>query len=350
MKKKFVPLHLSLWPPLDREMWIAAKRPGDPFDQPGRAAAWRPDTVCSTERSYGLYLGWLQGQGQLDPDLRPIDRVDAARVGAFVKEYSIERAPYTVAFAVRGIAYLIRATHPPDGLKWLTKIAHSMANHATPVKSKTARMATIPELLKVGYGLMKIGEEELDSGHGRGAQVFRDGLMISALTTRPLRRRNFSALEIGRTLIADANGVRAVFEGKDTKTGKPIEFAYPQFLRGAFLFYLKKARPILRAPAIGPDDAMLWVGRRGHTMGGDEITQRIGVITKRHLGRKMWPHLFRDCLATDVAVHDSEHVGILKEVLGHTTLATSEKYYNQAGSFHVSRRQGSVIARWRVGD
>ena len=103
MKKKFVPLHLSLWPPLDREMWIAAKRPGDPFDQPGRAAAWRPDTVCSTERSYGLYLGWLQGQGQLDPDLRPIDRVDAARVGAFVKEYSIElrlipsRSPYVAS-------------------------------------------------------------------------------------------------------------------------------------------------------------------------------------------------------------------------------------------------------------
>ena len=100
-----------------------------------------------------------------------------------------------------------------------------------------------PRARKVGDGLMKIGEQELDSGHGRGAQVFRDGLMISALTTRPLRRRNFSALEIGRTLIADANGVRAVFEGKDTKTGKPIEFAYPQFLRGAFLFYLKKGAP-----------------------------------------------------------------------------------------------------------
>ena len=68
------------------------------------------------------------------------------------------RAPNTVALAVRGIAYMIRATHPPDGLPWLTKAAHAMANHAQPVKSKTARMATIAELLELGCGLMKIGE------------------------------------------------------------------------------------------------------------------------------------------------------------------------------------------------
>jgi hypothetical protein len=97
------------------------------------------------------------------------------------------------------IAYAIRATHPPDGLPWLTKIAHSMGNHAKPVKSKAPHMATIAELLELGRELLKAGAQELASGHRRGAQIFRDGLMICALATRPLRRRNFSALEIGRT-------------------------------------------------------------------------------------------------------------------------------------------------------
>jgi hypothetical protein len=45
MKKKFVPLDVSQWPTLDRVMWIAAKQSGDLFDEPGRAAAWSPDTV-----------------------------------------------------------------------------------------------------------------------------------------------------------------------------------------------------------------------------------------------------------------------------------------------------------------
>ena len=68
-------------------------------------------------------------------------------------------------------------------------------------------------------------------------------------------------------------------------------------------------------------------------MDGEEIAQRIGVVTKRHLGRRMWPHLFRDCRATDIAIHDPKHVGITKEVLGHARFATTEKYYIQAGSF-----------------
>jgi hypothetical protein len=349
MKKKFVPLDVSQWPPLDREMWIAAKQPGDLFDETGRAAAWSHGTVRLTEEGYGLYLGRLQDQGQLDPDMRPIDRVDAARVGAFVKEYSVGRAPHTIALAVRAIAYAIRATHPPDGLSWLTKMAHSMANHAKPVKSKTPHMATIAELLKLGAGLLKVGEGELDRGHRRGAQIYRDGLMICALITRPLRRRNFSALEIGRTLIVSPDAVRVFFEGKETKTGKQIDFVYPHFLRPAFCFYLEKARPILHVCANGPDNTMLWVGRRCQAMDGEEIAQRIGVVTERHLGRRMWPHLFRDCLATDVAIHDSEQVGIVKEVLGHATFATTEKYYIQAGSFHVSRRMQDVVAQLRVG-
>jgi len=346
MKKKFVPLAFSLWPPLDREMWIAAKEPGDPFEKPGFAAKWRPDTQRLTEQAYGLFLSWLREQGLLDNDTRPFDRVDADRVSAFFQDYSPGRAPYTVALALRGIAYMVRATHPPEGAPWLTRIAHSMANHAEPVKSKPARMATITELLELGCGLMKIGQAELDRGRRRGAQVYRDGLMVCALITRPLRRRNFSALEIGRTFIVGPDSVRAVFEGKETKTSAPIEFAYPKFLRGAFNFYLKEARPVLRA-ASGFDDAMLWVGRRGHAMDGEEITQRLGVVTNRHLGRRISPHLFRDCVATDIAIHDPTHVGITMPALGHATLATSQKYYNQATSLHAAGRLQTIVADLR---
>jgi hypothetical protein len=47
------------------------------------------------------------------------------------------------------------------------------------------------------------------------------------------------------------------------------------------------------------------------------------------------PHsvMFTDCAATDIAIHDSARIGITMPVLGHSTLATSQKYYNQASSF-----------------
>jgi integrase/recombinase XerC len=173
--------------------------------------------------------------------------------------------------------------------------------------------------------------------------------MICALITRPLRRRNFSALEIGRSLIVAPDAIRVFFDGKQTKMGNLIEFDYPHFLLGVFGFYLSKVRPLLRNATTSPDDGMLWVGRRGRAMDGEEIAQRIGKLTERHLGRRISPHLFRDCVATDIAIHDPAHVGITKSVLFHATLATSQKYYNQAGSFHAVRRQRDVVAHLRNG-
>jgi integrase/recombinase XerC len=202
-------------------------------------------------------------------------------------------------------------------------------------------------LLELGDRLVRAGAQELDHGKRRGAQVFRDGLMICALVTRPLRRRNFSALDIGKTLIVAPDAVRVSFDGKETKTGNPIEFVYPGILHEAFGFYLSEARPVLRDAATGLDDGMLWVGRRGRRMDGEEIAQRIGNVTKAGLGRRISPHLFRDCVATEIAIHDPEHIGIVKAILGHTTLATSEKYYNQASSFHATSRQRNVVARLR---
>ena len=216
---KLIPLSVALWPALDRVMWMAAKQPADPFKKPGFAAKWRPDTRRLSEYGYGLYLSWLATRDHLDGDVRPIDRVDVSRARAFVEDYSNGRAASTVALAVRGLAYVIRACHPPHGLPWLTKLAHSMVNNAQPVRSKTAHMATIAELLQLGFTLMETGTRELNAGRRRGAQIFRDGLMICALTMRPVRRRNLAALEIGRTLFVESSGIRAKFPGAETKTG-----------------------------------------------------------------------------------------------------------------------------------
>ena len=305
------------------------------------------DTVRLAEYEYGRYLRWLSEHGLLDPNTRPIDRAGKEQVRAFFNDYRTGRAPSTVALAIRGIAYVVRATHPPDGLPWLTKMAHAMANRAEPVKSKTARMATIAELLNLGRELMKEGRIDLSREHRSGAQVFRDGLMLSALATRPLRRRNLAALQIGKTLVMDAQGVRVIFKEKETKTGATIDWAYPHFLRTDFILYLSNARPILRARATEPDDGYLWVGRRGNRMDAEELTQRISVVTKARLGRRISPHLFRDCVATDIAIHAPEHVGITMPVLGHATLATSQKYYNQASSFHAAQRLQTIVAGLR---
>jgi integrase/recombinase XerD len=60
--------------------------------------------------------------------------------------------------------------------------------------------------------------------------AYRDGLMIALLASRPLRRRNFAAIEIGRQLIRVGQGFHLVFDGSETKSGQPIETGVPAHL------------------------------------------------------------------------------------------------------------------------
>ena len=277
----------------------------------------------------------------------PIGRVDEDRIRQFIGVFSPGRAELTVAAAVRGIAYMLRATVPPHGHAWLTRLAHHRTNTAKRSRPKLPRMAPVVDLVELGSALMDEGRTALLDGRVRGAQIYRDGLMIACLATRPLRRRNLAALQIGISLLIDEQGVHVRFGAQETKTRAAMEWDYPDWLREPIIWYVEKAREVLRRRDGGPDEGWLWIGRRGCRMQDHDISQRVARVTTQRLGRTISPHMFRDCVATEIAIHDPQHVGITKTVLGHATLASSQKYYNQAGSFAASRRYQDVLARRR---
>ena len=66
--------------------------------------------------------------------------------------------------------------------------------------------------------------------------------------------------------------------------------------------------------------------------------------TMAAFGRYLSPHLFRDCAATTIAIDDPRHARSIMDILGHSTLATSEKHYNQARSLDASRQYQKIIA------
>lgn len=77
------------------------------------------------------------------------------------------------------------------------------------------------------------------------------------------------------------------------------------------------------------------------------VSRHIRRLTLEYLGRDLCPHLFRDCAATSVAIEDPKHIGIVKDVLGHSTLRTSQKYYNQANSVSSLRRYQTAMRALR---
>jgi len=65
--------------------------------------------------------------------------------------------------------------------------------------------------------------------------------------------------------------------------------------------------------------------------------------TQAEFGIKLNPHGFRDCAATWIAIYDPEHVQIVAAILGHSSLETSERYYNLARGLEAGRRYHGEI-------
>ena len=73
------------------------------------------------------------------------------------------------------------------------------------------------------------------------------------------------------------------------------------------------------------------------------IPNRIKKHTRAAFGRDLSVHLFRDCAATTIAVDDPKHVRSIMPILGHASMAVSEKHYNQARSLEASRRYQKIL-------
>ena len=89
----------------------------------------------------------------------------------------------------------------------------------------------------------------------------------------------------------------------------------------------------------------LWVGRDRTPMQDYSVYDHIVKLTRERLGSAINPHLFRDCAATTIAADDAQHVYITQNILGHSSIATSEQYYNQARSLSAYRTYRREVQR-----
>ena len=71
-------------------------------------------------------------------------------------------------------------------------------------------------------------------------------------------------------------------------------------------------------------------------------------VTRAAFGTAVWPHLFRDCLFTSLAVEQPELIGIGPAVLGHSSLATGQKHYNQARMLEACRLYTAALLEVRI--
>ena len=82
----------------------------------------------------------------------------------------------------------------------------------------------------------------------------------------------------------------------------------------------------------------LWFSRRGRPLHSASLYHAVINKTQAAFGKRINPHLFRDCLATSTAVHHGAHMGLAMTILDHRGSAVLQKHYNHAnmiGAVHA---------------
>ena len=337
------------WPVNDQIAWHGAHEPGDFLEPDGPATHWSDYTSRKVAKGWGRYLTWLDAEGYLDPNSGPDNRVTLERVVAYVTHLQSLNAPMTVLTRLGDLDMALRAMAPEVSRLFLRRLMARLRSRTKDSRNKRQRVVPSSDLLGLGLSLM----DSAAAGNGtplQNAINYRDGLAIALLAARPLRRKNFAAIEFDRHL-AKLNGQWWItIPGDETKTGAPIEQPLPEEIGPYLVAYLTDHRPLL-ASRKGrwhrPAENALWVSKDGSPMTEIGLYFRIMKWTTKAFGHCVNPHLFRDAAMTSLAIEDPANVRAGAALLGHSNFRTSERYYNLGGTMEAATAYHKTLSRRR---
>ena len=173
--------------------------------------------------------------------------------------------------------------------------------------------------------------------------------MIATLALLPMRLRAFAGLELGASLRVAAEGMEVHLSGDMTKNGRPWSAPVPRPLHPVLRRYVEEVRPWLMARAEGgAAHDRLWVMERGQPFEAQlPGNVRIGDATRRLLGVRVTPHLFRDAAATTLSRASPENARLIRPLLGHASFGTAERHYVHAGRIEAGRDHARLIETLR---
>ena len=343
-------LKLAKWPDVDRLAWLDGLQPANLLDAaPRPAAAWRGITRQRVEAGYGRWLSWLNDSGLLDPNTTPVSRATRERVTAYWTDLAATVAEYTVVVRLQQLGSALRVIAPGEDWTWLLRASYRLGARAVPAKDKRSRMQAPQDLLALGRYLMNRADTDVHAAPVELARLHRDGLIIALLTLRPNRGGNTGSIALDEHLCRRGAHWELDFQPQEAKQGRSIELSWPDDLVPELERYLAVYRPRLLACArrAYPPTNQLWISSHGRPMTYSALAIQVKARPKAAFGVSVNPHLFRDCAATVISTFTPEQVGDVALVLGHSTLATSERHYNQATSLRASQDHQAIVEQVR---
>lgn len=327
--------YCSSWPAADRAAWCAALSCGTSIeDDSSIAANWRPQTRKNYTIGYKQGLDWLAKCGALEPTQGPGTRWSAKLLNTYIKELAaLGYRPASIHNRVISIERVLSQIAPDLDRRFISQQLKKIAKVAR-ANRKPFRLKKSVELMQVGIDLMRAAQR--GGPESKRSQVqYRTGMQIALLAARPLRIKNFANLEFGKHITKESDGYWMHVDKEETKTRKTIDLSFPEDLVPFFEEYVAVWRARLCGDYQG---RLLWVSSRGAPLGINAIYKKIIAQTKNVFGpdASVNPHLFRDCLATSIAVDDPAEEDLAQRVLGNKR-ATVEATYD-----HGSTREAGL--------
>jgi site-specific recombinase XerD len=332
------------WPVVHRRAWQAATDAGDVFSAQGLAARWTPKTCRQIVKDYGMWLQHLRRQS-LPPTLgstpAPLER---ETLRAFVEGLQSRLAPMSVCSRLRGLSEAYRVMWPSIDLSILRRMLSRLKRNAAPSRNKTAALLSSREILHAALRHLKSVTESTAPSDTIHACWGRNALMVAILAVHPIRLANLTMIRLGLHLHQDGDTIWLRFSDEETKERRSMELPLADILREPLKVYLELYRPVLLG---SKDSNALWISTRKGPMKEQSVYEQVVRTTETLFGHPINPHLFRDCAMTTLATEDPAHVRVGARLLGHSSLRTGERHYNQATMVSAVTQYHDTLAALR---
>ena len=240
----------------DRNAWNAACRPATRLKRGGAAGHLKPVTRDDHARHYGCFLGFLDRCGLLEPDGPAAANVTPENVDAYLAELKGRVGSMTVHGSICKLRRAAQYIAPGRDFTWLAEIGKDLALVARP-RSKFDRLVLTEVLVEAGLTLIHEAEHSRNMTKLARACQVRNGLMVALLALCPIRRKNFAALEIGRSFVKIHGTWWIVLSASETKEKRADERPINELLTPVIDRYLGQHRPVLARSDNAP--SALWL-------------------------------------------------------------------------------------------
>lgn len=340
-KRKVRSLPLDSWPETDRYAWNAACQPATRLKCGGLAGHLKPVTRDDHSCHYGNFLGFLDQRVLLERDGPPAANVTPEKVDAYLAELKGRVGSVTVHGSICKLRRAAQFIAPGRNFAWLAEICRDLALMVRP-RSKFDRLVLTEVLVEAALTLIYEAEHSRTLTKLARACQIRNGLMVALLALCPIRRKNFTALEIGRSFVKIRGKWWIVLSASETKEKRADERPIDELLTAVIDRYLGQHRPVLARSDNAP--SALWLSaNEGTPISGKQVANVIRGTTLTTVGVKVSPHLFRTSGASSAANLGGENPYLATALLHHTHPPVTHVHYIRATSLSAAESFRQIV-------